>query len=98
MYQTRYYGRLVTDHQELSKIGWPVLGIFGDQDQSITVEIVTNFETALNSIGIPNEIYLYEGVGHAFANPSRDSYAPEQTADAWNKTLEFLDNVGTSSP
>lgn len=93
-----YYGRLVTDPQELSKIRWPVLGIFGDQDESITVENVTNFETALNSIGIPNEIYLYEGVGHAFANPSRDSYAPEQTADAWNKTLDFLENVRTSSP
>ena len=61
-------------------------------DDSIPVENVTNFESALDSLGIPNEIYVYEGVGHAFANPSRDSYAPEQTADAWNKTLSFLKN------
>ena len=87
-----YYGRLVSDPDELSKIKWPVLGIFGDQDDSIPVENVTNFKAALDSIGIPNEIYVYEGVGHAFANPSRDSYAPEQTADAWNKTLSFLKN------
>jgi carboxymethylenebutenolidase len=87
-----YYGRLVSDPDELSKIKWPVLGIFGDQDDSIPVENVTNFESALDSLGIPNEIYVYEGVGHAFANPSRDSYAPEQTADAWNKTLSFLKN------
>jgi carboxymethylenebutenolidase len=87
-----YYGRLVSDPDELSKIKWPVLGIFGDQDDSIPVENVTNFESALDSLGIPNEIYIYEGVGHAFANPSRDSYAPEQTADAWNKTLSFLKN------
>ena len=94
-----YYGRLVTDPQELFKIKWPVLGIFGDQDDSISVEDVRNFEGALNSIGIPNEIYLYEGVGHAFANPSRDSYAPAQTADAWQKTLAFLENsTRTSSP
>lgn len=85
-----YYGRLVTDPQELSKIRWPVLGIFGDQDDSIPVENVTKFEQALNSTGVPNEIYIYEGVGHAFANPSGDNYAPEQTADAWNKTLTFL--------
>ena len=26
-----YYGRLVTDPETLSKIKWPVLGIFGDQ-------------------------------------------------------------------
>ena len=87
-----YYGRLVSDPDELSKIKWPVLGIFGDQDDSIPVENVTNFESALDSLGIPNEIYVYDGVGHAFANPSRDSYAPEQTADAWNKTLSFLKN------
>ena len=87
-----YYGRLVSDPDELSKIKWPVLGIFGDQDDSIPVENVINFESALDSLGIPNEIYVYEGVGHAFANPSRDSYAPEQTADAWNKALSFLKN------
>jgi carboxymethylenebutenolidase len=87
-----YYGRLVSDPVELSKIKWPVLGIFGDQDDSISVENVTNFKAALDSIGIPNEIYVYKGVGHAFANPSRDSYAPDQTADAWNKTLSFLKN------
>jgi carboxymethylenebutenolidase len=85
-----YYGNPVIDEQELSKIKWPVLGIFGDQDDSIPVENVTKFEQALNSTGIPNEIYIYEGVGHAFANPSGDNYAPEQTADAWNKTLAFL--------
>jgi carboxymethylenebutenolidase len=87
-----YYGRLVSDPDELSKIKWPVLGIFGDQDDSIPVENVTHFKVALDSIGIPNEIYVYKGVGHAFANPSRDSYAPDQTADAWNKTLLFLKN------
>ena len=93
-----YYGRLVTDPQELSKIKWPVLGIFGDQDDSIPVENVTSFKAALDSIGIPNEIYIYEGVGHAFANPSGDNYAPEQTADAWQKTLAFLKNsTGASS-
>ena len=93
-----YYGRLVTDPEELSKIKWPVLGIFGDRDDSIPVENVTNFKAALDSIGVPNEIYIYEGVGHAFANPSRDSYAPEQTADAWNKTLSFLRNTAHQIP
>jgi carboxymethylenebutenolidase len=85
-----YYGNLVNDTNELSKINWPVLGIFGDQDQSIPVESVNAFEQALNETGITNEIYIYPGVGHAFANPSRDNYAPEETADAWEKTLAFL--------
>lgn len=85
-----YYGDLVNDTNELSKINWPVLGVFGDQDESIPVESVNAFERALNQTGVTNEIYIYPGVGHAFANPSGDNYAPEQTADAWQKALAFL--------
>ena len=85
-----YYGRLVTDTTSLSSISWPILGIFGDQDQAIPVESVKQFASALNASGITNEIYLYEGVGHAFANPSGDNHAPKETADAWQKTIEFL--------
>jgi carboxymethylenebutenolidase len=85
-----YYGNLVNDTESLSKIKWPVLGIFGDQDQSIPVDSVMQFEQALNEIGITNEIYIYPGVGHAFANPG-DNYSPKETADAWKKTLVFLE-------
>lgn len=86
-----YYGRLITDNATLAKIKWPVLGIFGDQDSSIPVDTVKEFESALNSNNIPNEIYIFKGVGHAFANPSGDNYAPKETKDAWDKTLSFLD-------
>jgi carboxymethylenebutenolidase len=86
-----YYGRLITDNATLAKIKWPVLGIFGDQDSSIPVDTVKAFESALNSNDIPNEIYIFKGVGHAFANPSGDNYAPTETKDAWDKTLSFLD-------
>jgi carboxymethylenebutenolidase len=85
-----YYGRPVTDSASLSSISWPILGIFGDQDQAIPVESVKQFTSALNASGVTNEIYLYEGVGHAFANPSGDNYAPKETADAWQKTIGFL--------
>ncbi|HXS59857.1 MAG TPA: dienelactone hydrolase family protein [Candidatus Sulfopaludibacter sp.] len=91
-----YYGRLLTDNASLAKIKWPVLGIFGDQDKSISVDSVKAFEMALNSNGIPNEIYIYKGVGHAFANPSGENYAPKKTRDAWQKTLAFLEkHVGS---
>ena len=85
-----YYGRLVTDNATLASIKWPVLGIFGDQDMSIQVDTVKAFESALKSNGTPNEIYIYKGGGHAFANPSGDNYAPKETQDAWQKTLSFL--------
>jgi carboxymethylenebutenolidase len=85
-----YYGRLVTEPETLSKIKWPVLGIFGDKDESIPVATVEQFEEALTKNGITNEIYIFEGVGHAFANPSGDNYAPNETKNAWQKTLTFL--------
>ena len=85
-----YYVQVVNDTNEISKIKWPVLGIFGDQDQSISVDSVKACEQALNETGVTNEIYIYPGVGHAFANPSNDNYAPQETADAWKKTLAFL--------
>ena len=85
-----YYGNLVTDQEQLSKITGPVLGIFGGQDQSIPTTDVQKFEDALNANNITNEIYVYEGVGHAFANPTGASFAPDELKDSWQKTLEFL--------
>lgn len=86
-----YYGNLVTDQQQLSKIKGPVLGIFGSEDQSIPVSEVKKFEEALNANNITNEIYIYEGVGHAFANPTGDNFAPNELKDAWQKTIKFLE-------
>ena len=85
-----YYGSLETNATKLAVIKWPVLGIFGEKDTSIPVESVRKFEAALNELGIENEIYVYPNVGHAFANPSGMNYAPNETKDAWKKTVDFL--------
>ena len=86
-----YYGQLVTDSEELSKIDWPVLGIFAELDNGIPPETAKEFESALNETGIENDITIYPGVNHAFANPSGDRYAPDEAQDAWQKTLEFFE-------
>lgn len=85
-----YYGSLVTDPEQLSVIQWPVLGIFGSADTSIPMDQVREFEAVLNANNVENEIYIYDGVGHAFANPSGANYAPEETIDAWEKTVAFF--------
>jgi carboxymethylenebutenolidase len=86
-----YYGTpLVIEKSDLSKIKWPILGIFGDKDQAIPLKQINQFKAALDEIGITNEIHIYPGIGHAFANPSGDNYAPKETQDAWEKTLSFL--------
>jgi len=87
-----YYGSLVTDTEALSSIQWPVLGIFAELDKGITVDVVSVFESSLNELKIQNDIYIYSGVDHAFANPSGDRYAPEESKDAWNKTIAFLES------
>jgi carboxymethylenebutenolidase len=86
-----YYGRLVTDKEDLSAINWPVLGIFASEDQGIPVVMVREFEVSLNDLGVENAIHIYEGADHAFANPSGDRYNLEAAEDAWDKTLAFLD-------
>lgn len=85
-----YYGSLVEDEEQLQNINGPVLGIFGSEDQSIPISSVESFESSLTNLGVKNMIYIYEGVGHAFANPSGSNYAPNETIDAWDKTLDFL--------
>lgn len=85
-----YYGALETDKEKLASINWPILGIFGEEDRSITVQSVNEFGAALDDIGIENEIYIYDGVGHAFANPSNAGHDPQKTEDAWMKTIAFL--------
>lgn len=86
-----YYGRLKTTEADLRPIKWPVLGIFGAEDQVVSTESVHEFEEALNDLGVQNEMHIYPAVGHAFANPSGMNYSPEATKAAWAETLAFLE-------
>lgn len=85
-----YYGQLVLEKEKLQSIKWPVLGIFGGKDASISAQSISDFGSALTSLGIKNSLHTYPEVGHAFANPSGANFAPEETKDAWAKTLVFL--------
>jgi carboxymethylenebutenolidase len=87
-----YYGAVVTNPDLLAPLtdGQPVLGIFAEEDNTIFPEEVIEFEAALNSLDIKNEITIYPGVGHAFLN--EDNYnKPGPAGDAWNQTLQFLE-------
>ncbi|MFW6347490.1 MAG: dienelactone hydrolase family protein [Cyclonatronaceae bacterium] len=88
-----YYGRVNTNPEELDTINIPLLGIFGEEDGGIPVENVREFETQLSELGKNAEIHIYEGADHAFANPSGNRYEPEAAADAWDKTLGFLNET-----
>ena len=86
-----YYGTLATDEATLRRIDGPVLGVFGAEDQVVGVETVREFDRTLGDLGVEREINVYEGAGHAFANPSGERFHPNATRDAWAKTLRFLE-------
>ncbi len=86
-----YYGTVVTNPELLRPLtdGQPVLGIFGEDDASIPTADVLEFEAALNSLDIPNQIIIYPDVGHAFLN-EENFKEPGAAGDAWQETLDFL--------
>lgn len=86
-----YYGQVLSERAALEPLKMPILGIFAGQDDHITAASAREFEKALHQLGKEAEITVYEGVGHAFANPSGKSYRKAEADDAWQKTLTFLD-------
>jgi carboxymethylenebutenolidase len=64
----------------------PVMLHFGAADDHIGKDQVDAVRTAHPEV----EIFLYEGVGHAFANPDRPSYNAAATKLADARSLEFL--------
>jgi carboxymethylenebutenolidase len=85
-----YYGRLETDPAKLAPLKSPVIGFFGAADNSIPVATVHAFEAELKKEGKPVEVHVYDGAGHAFANPSGGNYRPEAAKDSWTKTTAFF--------
>jgi carboxymethylenebutenolidase len=87
-----YYGAVVTEPDLLRPLteGKGVLGIFAEEDQTIFPEDVLEFEAALNSLDIPNEITIYPGVGHGFVN-EENYLEPGPAGEAWAQTLDFLE-------
>ncbi|GAB5534060.1 MAG: dienelactone hydrolase family protein [Rubricoccaceae bacterium] len=86
-----YYGRPVTDADELATLQMPILAFFGGADDSIPQETVAAFETALAEAGVDHEVEVYPGTAHAFANPSGQAYDAAAAEDAWARTVAFFD-------
>jgi len=85
-----YYGQVTDNEDRLAPLEVPILGLFGSEDRGIKLESVRRFEETLERLGKDHEIHVYEGAGHAFANPSGNSFNAEYAEDAWSRTLEFL--------
>jgi carboxymethylenebutenolidase len=90
-----FYGRLIEDPDVLSSIDHPVYGTFAELDGGIPPEQVHRFAEALRSVGVENDIHIYDDVNHGFwLWVDRDpETATEPAADAWTRLKAYLGRV-----
>lgn len=85
-----YYGRFSLE-DDLSMMRADILGHFGEEDRSIAVDDVRQFEAKLNTLNGDHAVFIYPNAGHAFANEDREDAYNEAAAElAWQRTMEFL--------
>jgi carboxymethylenebutenolidase len=95
-------GRVVQSSEELTpqqpvapidlteNLSCPVLGLFGNDDQSPSPDQVNQLEAELQKHGKTYEFHRYDGAGHGFWYYDRQNYRQEQAMDAWEKTFAFF--------
>jgi len=90
-----FYGSLVTDPAQLAQLNHPIYGTFAGLDQGIPPDQVRHFAAVLDSIGIRNDIHVYDPVPHGFwLYVDQDRAVREAPArDAWDRLMRFLGQV-----
>ena len=68
----------------------PLLGLFGNEDQSPSPEQVNLHEEALKANGKTYTFHRYDGAGHGFFYYDRPAYRPQQAMDGWGKLAAFF--------
>jgi carboxymethylenebutenolidase len=84
-----YYGRQPAV-SEVGRMSAPVMLHYAGLDERINAGI-PDFEAALQSNGVPYELFIYEGANHAFNNDTNAARYDKAAADlAWTRTVEFF--------
>lgn len=68
----------------------PWLGIFGDQDRSISVDDVVRLQEAVEASTVDTEIVRFAEAGHAFHCTDRPEFDEAAAAEGWGRTMEWL--------
>ena len=69
----------------------PILGLFGNDDQSPPPAQVDQHEAELKAKGKTYEFHRYDGAGHAFFYYDRPAYRQQQAVDGWAKIFTFFE-------
>ena len=68
----------------------PVLGLYGEADQGITVATVEAMKAALQAAGKKAEFKIYPGAPHGFHADYRPSYRKDAAEDGWNQLTAWF--------
>jgi carboxymethylenebutenolidase len=84
-----YYGSPAY-RDEVRRIRAAMLGVYGEHDERVNASIEPNRQQ-LQEAGVPFELKVYPGAGHAFFNDTRpDRYNAEAAQAAWRDTLAWF--------
>ena len=95
-------GRVVMSKDELTSkqpvapidytkdLSCPLLGLFGEDDQSPPPDQVAQHEEELKKHGKNYEFHMYPNAGHGFFYYDRPMYRQEQAVDGWQKVFAFF--------
>jgi carboxymethylenebutenolidase len=84
-----YYGQFNAD-DDLEEMKSHIIGHFGEEDTSIKVDDVREFQATLQTQSGEHEVYIYPNAGHGFANEDNPNYNAEAADMAWQRTVAFL--------
>jgi carboxymethylenebutenolidase len=76
--------------QRAAEFEAPILALQAGDDQNILPEHNAMFDEALTAAGVEHEVVVYDGAPHSFFDRRQEDYA-EQSADAWERTLAFIE-------
>jgi carboxymethylenebutenolidase len=98
-----WYGRLAGDSSAnqprypvdiAAELKAPVLGLYGEADGGIPLDVVERMREALKAATVPNEIVVYPGAPHGFHADYRPSYRPDDARDGVKRMLEWFRKFG----
>jgi carboxymethylenebutenolidase len=68
----------------------PVLGLYGEEDQGISVSQVEAMKAALEAAGKTARFKIYPNASHGFHADYRPSYSEEAAQDAWQQMIAWF--------
>jgi carboxymethylenebutenolidase len=90
-----FYGRLLSDPEQMQHIHHEIYGSFAATDQGIPIADVNAFVNALRGAGIENDVHIYDDVQHGFwLHVDRDPETNTGPAlDAWQRLKAYFNRT-----